>query len=234
MIIKSLQISKTEWKVSILGEKALLLEPKTDQDCLSDIHKVTAFLEAKNLKGISDLIPAYQSLGIIYDHPVLDINKEIDVLQELLSSLKGEEVTGKTHIVPVCYELGLDWNEVEGHTSMTKDEIIQRHMAGKYSIAMMGFIPGFVYLKGLDPSLSCPRKKNPRAKLPAGSVGIGGSQSGIYSLESPGGWQIIGQTPVTFFDPQKEPPVTAKPGDIVVFESITAREFEKCKRESTP
>jgi inhibitor of KinA len=127
-------------------------------------------------------------------------------------------------VIPVCYggEFGPDLNDVAAAHATTADTIIATHTEGLYTVAMIGFLPGFPYLEGLPPSLHTPRRATPRTAVPAGSVGIGGSSTGVYPFASPGGWQIIGRTPRALFSPTREPPALLQAGDRVRFTPITA------------
>ncbi|MEX0720436.1 MAG: 5-oxoprolinase subunit PxpB [Balneolaceae bacterium] len=210
-----------------MSEQALLLEPRAKTIPLESIHQTTRILEQAEIAGVVDIVPAYNSIAIIYERLLFEVEAEVVKIQQSASNQEIESRDEKNHMVPVCYELGMDWKAVQKLTSQEREEVIQKHLAAEYKVAMMGFIPGFVYLQGLDESIACPRKENPRIAVPAGSVGIGGNQAGIYSLESPGGWQIIGRTPVSFFDPEINPPTQVKPGDQLAFERITKAEFQE-------
>jgi inhibitor of KinA len=130
--------------------------------------------------------------------------------------------------IPVCYdaEFGFDLNRVAEHTKLSKREIVDLHGAGEYRVACIGFVPGFTFLSGLPKNLATPRRDVPRKEIPAGSVGIGGAQTGIYPLRSPGGWNLIGRSPLRLFDASKNPPTLLCPGDRVRFRAITREEFE--------
>lgn len=221
---KLLQLNNRSWSVSALGEQALLLQPNGDAT-LEVIHKSSRIIEEASVSGVADIISAYESIAIIYDRLVGNLDSEVEILSKACLNVSAESYSAEKHVIPVCYELGLDWGEVEAYTGMGKEKIIQAHLNETYTLAMMGFLPGFLYLSGLDEAICCPRKQEPRSRIPAGSVGIGGMQTGVYSLESPGGWQIIGRTPLSFFDVQKKPPTNARAGDQVVFERVTEREF---------
>ena len=215
----------------MLGERALLIKPEENNVELSLIHLGTEVLEKAGLHQVTDIIPAYNSIALIYDRLTEDPDKEVEEIQSKLKKISAPEISPQIHKVPVCYELGLDWECVEKHTGLKRKEVIKKHMNSNYTVAMMGFIPGFLYLAGLDEKISCPRKAEPRTKIPAGSVGIAGNQTGVYSLESPGGWQIIGRTPNSFFDPKMDPPSEVKPGDKIEFYSISESEFKKLRTE---
>lgn len=208
----------------VLGENTLLIE--FGSGSLQSIHSFSLFIDKFLNNGIVDVIPAYQSLAIVFDKKNWDheslINELSEIPEDRLLTTESQSVIE----IPVCYNLGLDWEEIINHTGLSREEIIQRHSSASYTIAMMGFIPGFIFLEGLKNILSVPRRPSPRTRVPSGSVGIGGSQTGIYSLESPGGWNIIGRTPVSFFDVTKSPPTKLKAGDQVRFIPISEQEFQ--------
>ncbi len=224
MELKSFQHSGVSWQVSILGEQALLLKPDVESEKLHVIHKFSHLLDEYLIFGVIDIVPAYDSIAIIFDEGLKNHTELISQLIELPTT-KSENAGSLKREVPVCYDLGLDWGEIEKHTNLSRSEIIEIHSSKIYTVAMIGFIPGFVFLEGLDPSISCPRKLNPRTSIPKGSVGIGGNQTGIYSLESPGGWNIIGRTPFSFFEVEKRPPSKLKAGDKIKFLQISEYEF---------
>ena len=228
---KSVILNEHAWWIKVLGEYALLLElvdpPKEKIDLIIQtvqLLKQTAFIPT------IDLVPAYQSIGLIFDSSI-DLQK----MQSTVLSLDGQHFSGqlifKEHEIPTCYEKGLDWEIVEAHTKLDKSTIIAKHTAVVYRVAMTGFLPGFVYLSGMDEALNCPRKKNPRIQVPPNSIGIGGTQTGIYALPSPGGWQIIGQSPLSFFNTnsatQSSQISQFTIGDSVRFIAIDAKKFDQ-------
>lgn len=225
----SLQINGENWRVSVLAEQVLILEPDYNQVPLSLIHTVTKLLEKANLNKVNDLIPGFENIAMVYESLIEDLSREIEIIQQSIEVGSQEFDDPQTIEVPVCYELGLDWEIVESHTGFSREEVIQKHMRETYTIAMMGFMPGFLYLSGMNKGISTPRKESPRTRIPQGSIGIGGDQTGIYSLQSPGGWQIIGRTVESFFDLKSDPPVTVQPGDKLVFKRIREQEFYKLK-----
>ncbi|WP_226648813.1 5-oxoprolinase subunit PxpB [Microbulbifer variabilis] len=181
--------------------------------------------------GLADLIPAYQCLTIIFDPNLFDDESLSQEIQRL--TLKFLKTPGKiktkphTIRIPVCYEsiFAPDMTAVCKHTGLSPDEIVQLHTATSYLVHMLGFSPGFLYLGGLDSRLYCPRKNKPRVRIPAGAVGIAGNQTGIYPQATPGGWQIIGQSPTQLFQPYSKFPFIAAPLDIVEFYPINKSEF---------
>jgi KipI family sensor histidine kinase inhibitor len=176
-----------------------------------------------NLSYITDCVPAYTSLLVRFD-PGLERSGTLEKkLRSLAGSLRPAGVEDRRSIeVPVIYggEFGPDLAAVSDHARLSEEEVIRRHAAGEYTVAFLGFLPGFPYLLGLDSRLQCPRLASPRQTVPAGSVGIAGGQTGIYPLDSPGGWRIIGKTPLRLFDPASKPPTLLQHGDRVRFVPI--------------
>ena len=195
------------------------------------------WFERNREAGIRDTIVAYSSLTIMYDpveikksHPFFGTAYEWVFKKAVQSYYESDQQTsaaGSLFRVGVCYdsEFGTDLHEISVATKLSVDEIIERHMSGTYRVYMLGFLPGFAYMGEVDHSLYMPRKQTPAAVV-AGSVGIVSNQTGIYPLNSPGGWQIIGRTPMKLFDPAAAIPVKLTPGDRVQFYRITREEFE--------
>jgi len=199
-----------------LSENVLVLKSK-------ETHVLAATIRDAAFTEIIDVVATDEEVAVQYDE---NLN-----LTELMSEIENLEINREQNEgleifeLPVCYELGEDLNGVLKFTRLNKEEFIKEHSSGEY-IATYGFIPGFLYLSGLSEHVHCPRKQTPRTKLPAGSVGIGGSKTGVYSLESPGGWQIIGRTPLTLFDIEQSPPTLIPDQAPVKFVRISKEEFE--------
>lgn len=218
-----------------LGESALVLRFGTAIDpAINDrVHAAAAALHAAAVAGIEDIAPAYASLLLRFD-PRRRQGKEalVAAVRAVLAHTDAAVPDGKSPDaaaidLPVCYggEHGPDLEEVAALSGLAPDAVIVRHTAGDYRVAMLGFAPGFAYLLGLDPALTVPRLSSPRLRVPAGSVAIGGAQTGVYPSILPGGWRLIGRTPLRLFDPTRTPPAPLAPGLRVRFRAIDAAAF---------
>jgi KipI family sensor histidine kinase inhibitor len=220
-----------------LGETALLLRfgPELDRATSERVHAAAAELRAARLPGLVDIAPAYATLALHYEPAAwLDARGgtpwrhfEAAVRAVLAAPPAGETAAARTVEIPVCYggEFGPDLDALASHAKLDAAEVIRRHASATYTVAMLGFAPGFPYLLGLDPALVMPRRASPRTRVPAGSVAIGGGQTGIYPSELPGGWQLIGRTPLALFDARRDPPSLLEPGDRVRFVAVGREEF---------
>jgi len=224
-------------RIEPLGDSALLvrLSDHFDPDTSSNaVLTVVRQLKAMAIPGVIELAPAYTTIGVFFDPMrVGGVDKiKVTIEHALQTSLEPARprADGETVIeVPVCYadEFAPDLNDVAQHTGLAQDEIIHRHSAASYRVACVGFTPGFPYLSGLPPELATPRRSSPRKEIPAGAVAIGGTQTGIYPRKSPGGWNIVGRTPLRLFDVERESPALFHAGDQVRFRRISREEFEQ-------
>lgn len=226
-----------DYKICLAGDSAVtvdfgnIIEEKVNRKVVS----LQTAIDKKKIKGVREMIPTFRSLTVFYDPSVISYDKLVEVIEELTGA-EGTASTDKKKVykIPVCYEsaFSLDIENVMAHTGLSREEIIERHTSQDYLIYMMGFLPGFAYLGGLDPKLETPRLSSPRTKIEAGSVGIGGNQTGIYPLASPGGWQLIGRTPVKPYDVDREKSILYEAGSYIRFYAITEEEYwtikEKC------
>ena len=225
-------LSATVWPHTLvpLGDRALTIDlSAVAADATRDLIRcLDARLHADAPVGVTARVPAIRSLTLHYEPTLTTFDALQLYLDATLASLRVEPAAPRTPVgIPVCYggEFGPDLDVVATTHRTTVDAIIEAHTAGLYTVAMIGFLPGFPYLEGLATALHTPRRATPRTSVPAGSVGIGGSSTGVYSFASPGGWQIIGRTPRALFDPARADPSLLQPGDRVRFLSITASEL---------
>ncbi len=228
-------MSGTDCTIEPLGESALLLRFGSIIDrALNDrVHAAASALRTTALPGVEDIAPAYASLLLRFDpRRWPDTEVLVGAVRKALARTEvaaGDAEPADTAVVelPVRYggEHGPDLAEVAALTSLTQGEVIARHVASDYRVAMLGFAPGFAYLLGLDAALAVPRLSSPRLRVPAGSVAIGGAQTGVYPSVLPGGWRLIGRTPLRLFDPAHAPPARLAPGLRVRLRAIDAATY---------
>lgn len=216
------------------GDRALTVEfgNEINEDINAHLLGFIKKLKDMHIKGIEEFVPSFRSVLIHYNPGILLYSDICKYINEVLS----RPITGVGHAkrivdIPVCYENGLgpDIEFVAQHAGLSVDEVIKIHSSEPYLIYMLGFQPGFPYLGGLDERIHTPRLETPRLKLEAGSVGIGGKQTGLYPMESPGGWQIIGLTPVRCYNPTSEIPIPYRAGDYIKFVPISYDEYLRLK-----
>ena len=178
------------------------------------------------------MVPTYRSATVHYLPHLLEYAALVQLLRPLTETQGGAGPFGAPVEIPVLYggPWGPDLEEVAAHCGMTPEQVIAAHSAPCYRIYMLGFTPGFPYLGGMDPRLATPRRKEPRIRIPAGSVGIAGSQTGVYPIESPGGWQLIGRTPLRLFDLGSDPPILLQAGRSIRFVPIDEPTYHRLER----
>ncbi len=225
------------------GDHAVTIElgDKVDAVINQKIIALFAYLKKQQIKGVKDIIPAYHTVTIVYDVVLLK-KQAADItvyemicehIEKAIDSFATEPpTTARLMRIPVCYDLLLapDIKSLAALHEISIDDVIRLHTGKTYRVYMIGFLPGFAYMGTVDDKINTPRKPQPRTSVPAGSVGIAGAQTGIYPFDSPGGWQLIGQTPVQLFSVTKEEPCYLQPGDDIAFYSIPITEFEKLKQ----
>lgn len=214
------------------GERSILIEwePVIDENLLNFILFAKKYIQNNDNESIVEVINTYNSLLISYDSTIKNTYDEILTLKSIVSSLVlPEKIRSKLHHLPVCYDqkFGLDLEMLSAKNKLPISEVQGLHSAPIYTIYFMGFLPGFLYLGGLDKKLFCPRKNNSRKRIEKGAVGIGGNQTGVYPKSSPGGWQIIGNCPVDFFDVHRSHPSVFHAGDKIKFYSVSLNEHQK-------
>ena len=217
------------------GDAALMIqfEQKIDPAVLQDVSQMAEKIRNAHLKGIIDLIPSYAALLVIFDPAVFSYAILKQKIEVLASQPDSRTASAVRHVdIPVLYgePFAEDLAFVAEHAGLSREDVIRIHTANEYPVYMMGFLPGFPYLGNLDERIHTPRRSEPRTAIPAGAVGIGGAQTGIYPMESPGGWHIIGLTPVKLYDPGSGTPVLLQSGDIIRFRAVGKEEFDEIRR----
>jgi inhibitor of KinA len=233
-----------------LGDSALIVRVREQfedapEETLDEVLRTFRELQKAHIPGVIELAPAYTSVAVFVD-PVA-VAKASTAPDEMFNSLAGKIRSAASLVaavcdrrspaprvieIPVCYdpEFAPDIDAVAQCADISPSEVVHLHTAPVYRVACIGFVPGFPFLTGLAKKLATPRRDVPRKEIPAGSVGIGGAQTGIYPLRSPGGWNLIGRTPLKLFDPAKDPPTLLAAGDRVRFRAITRQEFDVMKQ----
>ncbi len=218
------------------GDKALAVElgDSITPEINRRVRDLLAVIENQGRPGLVDLVPTYRSLLVYYDPLRLSLSQLEERLAALEQHLDQAALKApKVVEIPTLYggEYGPDLDHVAEHNGLAPEEVIQIHAGAEYLVYMMGFTPGFPYLGGMSERIATPRLQTPRTAIPAGSVGIAERQTGVYPIESPGGWQLIGRTPVQFFDPQRDPPVVVVAGDYIRFAPITEEAYHDIQRQ---
>lgn len=224
-----------------LSEQAITLAfgNEISEETAEQINSFKELLSKNPFPGFKTTVSAYTTITVFYN--LMEVFKSdlvgatcFEKVSNYLHQLKqtayqNHYVSKPVITIPVCYDekFGFDLQEVAEINKLTVNKVIEIHTAARYRVFMIGFTPGFAYLGGMDPRIASPRKSTPRASLPAGAVGIAGNQTGIYPLKTPGGWQIIGQTPLKMFDIHRDQPSFLNAGDEVVFKSISLDEFNE-------
>ncbi len=236
-------------EIAPLGDSALIVRVRKNFDgapdeALNAVLATRRLLENAQLPGVIELAPAYTTVGVFFDPVrVVASGAKPDEVFEWLAERIREVILNANEVradrmetspiqIPVCYdaEFALDLDEIAQHAGLGAQEVVDLYCASEYRVHCIGFTPGFPFLGGLPSKLATPRRSTPRKEIPSGSVAIGGAQTGIYPVQSPGGWNLIGRTPLRLFDPQKNPPALLRAGDRVRFCAISRDEFERSTR----
>jgi inhibitor of KinA len=212
------------------GDSVVIVElaDRIDEAINAQALRLAAVVDAAAIPGIADVVPTYRSVAVYFDPLRTDYAALSDLLTRTATGLQrpaeeGRDAPRAAPIrIPVQYggEHGPDLTDVAAFARLSEDDVVARHLGRVYRVFMMGFVPGFPYLGTVDPAIAAPRRPSPRLRVPAGSVGIAGAQTGIYPAETPGGWQIIGRTGVRLFDLSRAEPFLLKPGDLVQFYQV--------------
>lgn len=232
------QPARMEPKLSSLGDGAVLitLGDSLSLECNARVHELCHRIRQRQFPWLIACVPAYASVAVHYDPRHCDWDRRYPLSLQLRAALEPEMnrlsntcLTPRLVEIPVLYggEMGPDLEEVAAHCQLSIDEVIQRHAAADYQVCFLGFMPGFPYLAGLPEELAVPRLATPRTRVAAGSLAIGGRQTGIYPQASPGGWRIIGRTPLVLFDGNRLPATLLQAGDHIRFMRIGMDDFER-------
>lgn len=223
-----------------LGEAALLLRfGDTLEPALThSVQGLANLLRQAPTDGVLELVPSYSALAVHFDPLKTDLDQVAAWVRTRLrdNGPSAHRDASRLIEIPVCYggDFGPDLADVAAHAGLGETDVIALHTRPEYTVAMIGFLPGFPYLLGLDPRLAMPRLPTPRAQVRTGAVGIGGAQTGIYPQESPGGWRLIGRTPERLFDARRMSPSLLLPGDRVRFVAVSPADFKRLEREDAP
>jgi inhibitor of KinA len=222
------------WRIVPAGDAALTVEADARIDPVVNA-RVIALADAvrsSSVAGIRDVVPTYRSVTVFFDPLRTDHDALVAEVERQLERDEPQLVADREPLrIPVCYggELGPDLAQVAAFGSVDEDEVVRLHTAAAYRVFMLGFVPGFAYLGLVNERIAAPRHATPRVRVPSGSVGIAGTQTGVYPADTPGGWQLVGRTPLRPFDPARPEPFLLKAGDAVRFYAIDRGEFDRLK-----
>jgi inhibitor of KinA len=235
-------------EITPLGDSALVIRVRetfddAPEDAIKAVLKVQRCLENESLPGVIEIAPAYTTVAVFFDPMrVVDSGAKPNAIFDWFAErvrqtvttadkIRGHQIETRRMEIPVCYdaEFALDLDDVARHAGISAQDVAGLHSGAEYRVHCIGFTPGFPFLSGLPKKLATPRRSTPRKEIPAGSVAVAGQQTGIYPVKSPGGWNVIGRTPLRLFDAQQNPPALLRAGDRVRFRAITHQEFEASK-----
>lgn len=207
-----------------LGDSAITIKfgHERSAELLERIHAAARSLVGARVPHVEDVVPAYLALTIFYDPlraTYQEMARQLVSLCENVGDSSAPDVASREHVIPVKYE-GIDLSTVAAATGLTVEDVVRLHAGRTYSVDLLGFVPGYAYMSELDPALQIPRRPQPRPRVAAGSVAIAAAQTGIYPLDTPGGWHILGTTTTVMFDPAREPPSLLAAGDTVRFQRV--------------
>lgn len=203
----------------LLGERAAVIQTRSPPGLLCQRRLWSLAQQLRAIGGYREVVPGMNNLTVVFDPDITNGAQQLELLRALWDSSEAQDFASRTVRIPVCYggEFGPDLELVAAHARLSPEQVIAAHSEAQYLVYFLGFQPGFAYLGGLPAALATPRRAEPRLAVPAGSVGIGGAQTGIYPALSPGGWQLIGRTAVSLFNPELAAPSLLQPGDLVQF-----------------
>lgn len=225
-------------RIEALADSALLAqfgeEAIIDPTRAATVARIAQCLIDRAISGVRDVVPSYSTILVDFDLLVADISEIEHAIREETAAVDSSFGSPLRRVsIPVCYggEYGPDLEEFAATKGLLVDEVVALHSSASYLVAVMGFAPGWAYLLGLPEQLTIPRRSSPRVRVPAGSVATAGGQTGVYTLPTPGGWWLLGRTPVLMFEPNRAEPFLLQAGDSVRFSPISAREYAEIERD---
>lgn len=221
---------------SALGEGAIVIEAGTEinDDVQKKVRAIAALLESEPPAWMVEFIPAFTTIAVFYNPLAVSYEGVKGHFEALLRHVEEAAIPpSRTVEIPVCYggDFGPDLDFVAEHNGLTPEQVIDIHTSGTYSVSMIGFAPGFPFISGMSEKIAAPRRDSPRLRIPERTVGIAGKQTGVYPIETPGGWQLIGRTPIRLFRPEQSIPSLLRAGDNISFRRITKAEYDAWKEE---
>lgn len=226
-----MSVAYAEPRLLVHSERGVVVEfgQVIDPGIIDRVRTLTQALEQHLLDGVIELIPTYRSVLVHFDPLRVDRFQVVSWIRQHLTTSASRQGGARVVVIPTLYggEYGPDLGDVAQHAGLPPDEVIQIHSSEDYLVYMIGFTPGFPYLGGLSPKIACPRLSSPRTLVPAGSVGIAETQTGVYPLATPGGWRLIGRTPLKLFDPAAAEPFVLQAGDYLRFRPIDLKEYQE-------
>lgn len=225
-----------DFTFSPLGDGAIVIEAGTEinEEVQKRVRAIAALLESRAPAWIVEFIPAFTTVAVFYNPLAASYEAVQTDLEELLQHMEdADQSLSRTVEIPVSYggEFGPDLEFVAAHNGLTTEQVIEIHSSGTYSVSMIGFAPGFPFISGMSEKIAAPRRDTPRLRIPERTVGIAGKQTGVYPIETPGGWQLIGRTPIRLFRPEQDIPSLLQAGDKIVFRRITEAEYHAWEEE---
>jgi inhibitor of KinA len=222
----------SDFRIVPAGDAALTVEfdDRIDPAVNAQAIALAGAVRAAAVTGVRDVVPTYRSVTVYFDRLKTDYDNLVSRLETDARRRVETATTDRQPVrIPVCYggEFGPDLSAVAAFGHVAEEEVIRLHASTPYRVFMLGFVPGFAYLGLVDDQIAAPRRRMPRVRVPRGSVGIAGAQTGVYPVETPGGWQLVGRTPVKPFDPSRREPFLMQPGDTVQFYPIDRAEFDR-------
>jgi len=213
---------------------AVMFKNEISEEVNNQVAALRKSLERLAMQSITECLPTYRSIMVHYNPLMISYKKVVSVIEKCINDKQEQDkIVAKTYVIPVCYggEYGPDIDTVATLNSLSQDEVVNIHTGVDYRIYMLGFTPGFPYLGGMDDAIATPRLTEPRMKIQGGSVGIAGKQTGIYPIDSPGGWQIIGRTPLRLFDVNNHTPILLEAGNYIRFQAIDQETFKLIEKQ---